>query len=318
MDIIDMHCDTIFECYQQNYGLRKNQGHIDLEAMKSNGALAQFFAIFLPSGKTAEDEHITLQPYELFGEIYRKYQMEMGLNGDMIAPAYSYEDVMKNKKEGKISSILTIEDGALLEGRMDRLYEVYQKGVRCITLTWNYENCIGYPNSLDAGIHRKGLKPFGIEVVKEMNQLGMLVDVSHLSEGGFYDVAKYSKKPFIASHSCAQKLCGHQRNLTDDQMRTLAELGGIAGVNFNSAFLRSSAEYSTIDDIVKHVVYMVNLMGSDCVALGSDFDGIDCGLELAGYEEYGKLISALQTKYSDDIVEKICSENVLRILKECI
>lgn len=313
-----MHCDTIFECYRQKCGLRKNQCHIDLQAMKKSGALAQFFAIFLPSHETAEEMRIELQPYELFEEIYQTYQQEMERNGDIIAPAYSYEDVMQNRKAGKMSSILTIEDGGLLEGRPDRLDAIYEKGVRLITLLWNHENCIGYPNSSDEKIHRKGLKPFGIDVVEKMNRLGMLIDVSHLSEGGFYDVAKYSKKPFVASHSCAGALCGHQRNLTDEQLKTLAESGGAAGVNFNAAFLRSGADYSYVSDIVKHVDYMVNLMGCDGVALGSDFDGIECGLEINGYEEYGKLISALQTKFSDDDVEKICSGNVLRVLKDVL
>lgn len=318
MDLIDMHCDTISECYLQGYGLHSNSGHIDLHELERAGALAQFFAIFIPSHEAAREANIALSPYPLFAEMYQTYLGEIEKNSDRISSAVSYADIVKNKQDGKISSILTIEDGELLEGRLDRLEEVYEKGVRLITLTWNYENCIGFPHSANQSRHKKGLKPFGIQVVEKMNEKGMLIDVSHLSEGGFYDVARYSKKPFVASHSCARSLCDSSRNLTDDQLRCIGETGGVAGVNFNASFLRDGAVYSTIEDIVSHVEYMVNCAGSDSVALGSDFDGIDCELEIDGYGQYAKLISALHEKFSASVVEKICNKNVLRVLRECL
>lgn len=206
MKIIDMHCDTLLECYLKGYGLRKNSGHIDLESMKSAGALAQIFAIYIPWKKEAEEHGIILSPYELFLEIYELYQRELRANSGMIGSALSYDDVLEKERANKMSAILSIEDGQLLEGKMERLKELYDKGVRLMTLLWNHENCIGFPNSSDAKLHQKGLKPFGIQVVEAMNSLGMMIDVSHLSEGGFYDVARHSKKPFVASHSCARTL----------------------------------------------------------------------------------------------------------------
>jgi len=139
----------------------------------------------------------------------------MAANSDHIRQVFCMDDIRRNINEGKISSMLTIEDGVTLDGNLCNLDDYYQKGVRMIVLTWNGENSIGFPNSADADLHLLGLKPFGIEVVRRMGELGMIVDISHLSEGGFYDVAKYSSKPFIASHSCARALCSHQRNLTD-------------------------------------------------------------------------------------------------------
>ena len=318
MNLLDMHCDTLLECYLNACGLRKNELQLDLESMTDIGALAQIFAIYLPTGKEAEKEGIQLEPYSLFCEVYELYKNEIAKNQDLISPAFSYEDILENKKRNKMSCILSIEDGQLLGGDIERLEELYGKGIRLITLLWNKENCIGFPNSSQEIIHQKGLKPFGIEVIKRMNELGMIVDVSHLSEGGFYDVVKYSGKPFVASHSCARALCDNSRNLTDRQLKCIAGSGGVVGVNYNSVFLRENSNYSTVDDIMWHIDYMIEVMGSDSVALGSDFDGMECELETADYSHYGKLISELEKKYSGNIVEKICYKNALRIIKECL
>ena len=313
-----MHCDTILECYLNACGLRKNSLQLDLESMSGAGALAQIFAIYLPTGMEAERDGIQLDPYSLFHEMYQLYQNEISKNQDLILPAFSYEDILENKKRNKMSSVLSVEDGQLLDGNIERLEELYDKGVRLITLLWNKENCIGFPNSNQEMIHQKGLKPFGIDVVKRMNEMGIIVDVSHLSEGGFYDVVKHSKKPFVASHSCARALCGNSRNLTDHQLKCIADSGGVAGVNYNSGFLRDNSKYTAIDDIVRHIDYMMSVMGSDSVALGSDFDGIKCELEAADYSQYGNLVAELEKKYPSNTVEKICYKNVLRIIKECL
>lgn len=310
MQIIDMHCDTLLECYQKNGGLRKNAGHLDLMRMKDADALAQFFAIYLPM----ED---ALPPYELFQEIYRIYVEELEKNRDLLAPAFGCEDILNHKRSGKMSSVLSVEDGHLLDGKLERLDELYAKGVRLMTLLWCVENCIGFPDSFEANEHRRGLKPFGFEVVEKMNRLGIIIDVSHLSEGGFYDVAACSEKPFVASHSCARSLCNHSRNLKDGQLRCIAEKGGVVGVNYNSYFLREGAHLSTIDDILLHIDYLMNKMGADSVALGSDFDGIECELELIGFGQYQKLVRRLEQRYPCRIVEKICYKNVLNVLKEC-
>ena len=317
MRIVDLHCDTLLRAFEYDYALAENTGHVDIGKLKKGGSLAQFFAIFLPfNGVDKGDVHY--DRYELFQEIYKLYCREMEANQDSIAPALSFEDIKKNEEAGKISALLTVEDGALIEGDMERLYELYDKGVRLLTLTLNYENCIGFPNSADNDEHGKGLKEFGIEVLGEMNRLGMLIDVSHLSEGGFWDVAKHSKKPFVASHSCARSLCSHQRNLTDEQMKAVADSGGVAGINFFSRFLRDECEHSSLEDILWHIDYMINKMGKEGVALGSDFDGIDCTLDIKDYSKMPILVEALASKYSADLVDKICSQNALRVIKDCL
>ena len=318
MQFIDMHCDTLLECYLRNKSLRKNDLHIDLEKMRRAGGLLQFFAIYLISGKGAKDENITLSPYELFFDIEKLYQQQLQENRDILAPVKSFADIEKNQQSGKLSSLLTIEDAGLLDGKPERLQILSDRGVRLMTLLWNYENCIGFPQSRDEVEHRKGLKPFGVEVVERMNDIGMIVDVSHLSEGGFYDVVKHCRKPFVASHSCARALCDHPRNLTDEQLKCIAEAGGVVGVNFYAAFLRKNAKVSTIEDIVAHIRHMIRVMGEDYVAFGSDFDGIDCKLEMKDYESFQTLIENLEREFSTETIEKICFKNVSRILKDCI
>ncbi len=314
MNIIDFHCDTLLNFYRdKNMELRDNPSHISIKKMQEGGALAQFFAIYI-----SRNEMKTMDPYDIFHEVYLVYKRELEKNNATIRPVYNWKDFEKNRAEGKISSILAVEDGVMLGDKIERLNEIYNMGVRLITLTWNYENSIGFPCSKDEKLHMLGLKPFGLEVVCEMNKLGMIVDVSHLSEGGFFDVAEHSKKPFVASHSCARALSGHQRNLTDKQLKVLGEKGGVVGVNFCAEFLREGSTYSRVDDIVLHTVYMADKAGIESIALGSDFDGIDDELEIKDYSGYPILINALEKHFKSDEIDKICHLNAMRIIEECI
>ena len=267
------------------------------------------------SQQAAEKYGIKEGSYEFFNMAYKVYLEEMEKNKDSIAPAMNFEDIMKNKAEGKMSSILTIEEGDPVQGKMERIKEFYDKGVRLITYTWNFENCFGYPNSDDPEIMKKGLKQFGIDATAYMNELGILIDVSHLSEGGFYDVAKYSKNPFVASHSCARNIGSHKRNLWDEQLKVLGETGSIVGVNFASAFLRDGSEYSTIDDVVKHMVHIKNKAGIEAVAFGSDFDGISPTLEWGDYTGMPKIEEALSKPFTPRELDLIAGENALRVKK---
>lgn len=314
MRIIDTHCDTLLNCFRDDkWKLASNSGHISLEKMKQGEALAQFFAIYI-----AREELQTMDAYDIFNGVYDTYKKELSENEDIILPAYCVEDILANKADGKMSSILTIEDGVVISNKMERLDEIFQKGVRLLTLTWNFENSIGFPCSDNEKEHMIGLKPFGIEAVEKMNNMGMLIDVSHLSEGGFYDVARYSKRPFVASHSCARALCNHRRNLTDNQLKTLGEKGGMVGVNFYASFLRENSDFATTSDIVEHIVYMANKAGIESIGLGSDFDGIDTQVEIKDYAGYPRLIHALNKYFVASEIDKICSKNILRVMSESL
>ncbi len=286
MRFIDTHCDTMGECIARSEGkvtLQNNPGHINMEKLIKGGAMAEFFAIFIPTHDSGAGKGVTLPPYDYFQLVYKAYLKELEANKDVLAPACNYDDIMANKAAGKVSSVLTVEDGVPLEGKMERLEEFYQKGVRLISFTWNYENSLGVPNSKDPEIMNRGLKQFGLDCIARMNELGMLVDVSHLSDGGFWDVVKHSKQPFMASHSCCRALCNHTRNLTDEMLHALGEKGGVVGINFASQFLNEGAEYTDIQSVVRHMLHIRDKAGLDALGFGSDFDGITSTLEFKDY-----------------------------------
>lgn len=312
MKIIDMHCDTLLECWRRpEMNFYENDLSINIKLLKENEALVQFFAMYI-----SRNEMEKMDAYDIVKGMYTQYQKVMDANKAYIRPVYTVEDVEKNRAEGLISSLLTIEDGVFLDGKMERLEEAFEMGVRLITLTWNYENSLGFPCRDDHSEHMKGLKPFGIETVEKMNELGMIVDVSHLSEGGFYDVAKYSKKPFVASHSCARALCNHRRNLTDDQLKTLGNAGGVVGINFECSFLKEGSQHATFDQIIDHLKHMKDKAGIDAVGFGSDFDGIDDNGELVNYSGFGRLIGEMEKHFTDDEIDKITNLNALRVMKD--
>ena len=317
--IFDLHCDTLLSLYlDRSKNLSTLDGHINLSKLKSCGNGVQSFAIFLATNKSAAEHGISEAPYELFNSMYGIFEKEIKENSDKITQVRCYEDIRKNLSENRLSALLTLEDCVLFYGDIGRVNEVYDKGVRIAALTWNYENSVGFPNSFDAAEHKKGLKPFGFDVVERMNELGMIVDVSHLSEGGFYDVAKASKKPFIASHSCVRALCDHSRDLTDEQLHIIGDSGGVCGVNFYSRFLVKDSGFTACDDIVRHMDYIRNKAGIEAVALGSDFDGIDCELEFKDYAGLPMLIDAMHSRFTDGEIELICGKNALRVFRDVV
>ena len=314
MKNIDLHCDTILFCFEGNQSLRQFGGHINLEKLISGDCLAQCFALFIPTYETAVQYlHREYDPWELYGMLLDCYRRNLTDSADYLRPALSADQVRENREKGFLSSILTVEDGVEIDGKLSRFDRVYDDGVRMMTLTWNYENCMGYPNSSDPEEHARGLKPFGVEAVGKMNELGMIIDVSHLSEGGFYDVAAHSKKPFVASHSCCRALRDHPRNLTDDQLRVLADAGGVVGINFYDQFLGGRDGYTVVDDIVRHILHVRDMAGVDAIAFGSDFDGIESELEFGDYAGFPQLLRALEKHFTEDEIDKISSENFLRV-----
>lgn len=320
MRIADMHCDTLIEGWRRpESSFYDGDRSINLKLLEENDCLVQFFAMYL-----SRNEMKTMAPYDILKGIYGYYEKQMEACRERIRPVFSAEEILRNRDAGLLSSLLTVEDGVFLddeetgEGRIERLQEVYDMGVRLVTLLWNFENSVGYPSSDDPKEHRRGLKPFGIQAVEEMNRLGMIIDVSHMSEGGFYDVARYSKKPFAATHSCARALCGHRRNLTDGQLKTLGNAGGIAGVNFNGPFLRDGEESPKIDWIIEHLLYMKDKAGIDAVGFGSDFDGIDDNGELVDYSGFTRLLTRMEDCFTDDEIDKISHLNALRVIRDVL
>lgn len=318
MKIIDMHCDTILQSFLTEKDLYLFNEHINIEKLKKGGSLAQCFALFIAQEKEAEECGIKLKPYDLYHALLDCFKKNLELAKEDIKQVRNKEELLANSKEGKLSAILTVEDGTFIEGKYERLDEMIDAGVKMLALTWNYENCFGYPNSKDPEKHMLGLKPFGKEAIKYLNEKGVLVDTSHLSEGGFWDVVENSKathEPFVASHSCCRNLCNHSRNLTDEQLKALADCGSIVGVNFYSAFLKEGSEDSTVEDIVLHLRHMKDICGVDSMGFGSDFDGITCSLEYKDFSGFPLILEAMEKYFTDDEIDKISHDNFLRIFK---
>ncbi|MBO5525099.1 MAG: dipeptidase [Roseburia sp.] len=325
MNYIDMHCDTLSEALVRGQKTAKSlEGTmVDVERLKRSGAAAQFFAMFLPQ-KESDRRRYQMeagipQLNMLLEKMYEIYQNTLSECSDILAPAYRAEDLEKNRKEGKLSAFLTIENGAVAEGKLENIERFYQKGVRLITLTWNDENCFGYPHSSHREEMRRGLKPFGKEAVSYMEEQGILVDVSHLSDGGFYDVADIMKKPFVASHSNCRAITPATRNLTDDMIRVLAEHGGVAGINFEPTFLNGNPKdtLSRVERMCDHVEHFIRIGGVECVGIGTDFDGIGGQFEIADCTQMEKLFAALRKRgISEETLEKIAYRNVERVIRE--
>lgn len=326
MQIADLHCDTIMRFAQGDHLKGMENSHISLEKLKAGQWMVQCFAIFVPWNPEGKPMRVPGReippPAEYFEIAYKAYLREMELNSDEILPAYTVEDVESNYKNGKMSSILTVEDGVTLDGKIENVDDYFKRGVRMVALTWNHENSLGYPQSHDPKEHMRGLKPFGIEAVRRMNELGIAVDTSHLSEGGFWDVAKYSTKPFIASHSCARALCDVGRDLTDEQLKALGNKGGVVGVNYLAGFLHpvktKEDDYTTVEEVVKHLRHMANVAGIESVAFGSDYDGMGSKLEWGDASGQQMLVKGLEKSFTPDEIEKICYKNVLRVFRDII
>lgn len=337
MKYIDLHCDTISELYRRkDESLSKNSLCIDLKKMQEGEGLLQAFACFvdLESRGGAENAWTyVMRLLDYFEAAGKGTPLKKCLNcndaEDMIALAVKEAPktpggiILPGVREtdDAVYALLTVEEGGILNNDESRLNVLYDRGIRLITLTWNYENCLGYPNSRDYEAMQQGLKPFGKAMVEKMNGLKMIVDVSHLSDGGFYDVADVMKsagRRFVASHSCARALCAHPRNMTDDMLKVMGNLGGVVGVNYYGAFLNEDGR-SDIASIVRHIKYIVNKAGIEAAALGSDFDGFDGGCEIENASQMQRLFEALKSAgFNHGQIEKIAWKNAADLIKTSI
>lgn len=321
MRYIDMHCDTLSQALMQQKDtiFELENTMVDVRRLLAAGAGAQFFAMFVPQRNEPGwfDAAEPAAQEELLMKLYGVYVNTLEQHKDVIAAARSIADYRKNQREGKLSAFLTMENGAVAQGKLENIQRFYDMGVRLITLTWNDPNCFGTSHSAEPGQMAQGLTEFGKEAVEYMNELGILVDVSHLSDGGFYDVAKISKKPFVASHSNCRSLCAATRNLTDEMICILAEKGGVCGINLEPTFVNRNRmdRHTTVEALCGHIEHMRQTGGEDCIGIGTDFDGISGTFEIADCTYLHLLFDALHRKgYSDDLIDKIAFGNVERVI----
>ena len=324
MKFVDMHCDTLMKLFYHDDKEMMNTEYtsVNFERMKRGNQLAQFFAIFIPPRAEFDEKGFSnISDDEYINSLKGILDYNVDKHSDIIAHAYTYEDILTNEKNGKMSSILAIEEGRSVDGKLEKIKKYYDMGVRSLTLTWNFENCFGYPNSFDESLRAKGLKSFGKEAIQYMQELGMLVDVSHLSDGGIFDCLDILDKPFVATHSNARSKTFHPRNLTDDMIRRMGEKGCVSGINFCPAFTTNTDDETKglAKDYARHARYMADKGGIEFVGLGTDFDGIGGDLELKYSDQMYILENALrEVGFSESDMEKIFYKNVLRLLKDSI
>lgn len=292
----------------ENQGLKNNTFKIDVQKLRKGGALAQVFAFFI---NITERKEPTLE----FETMYDNFKQELDKNKTDVELVTNLKELINVEKLGKIGAFIAIEEGEVLGGRVENLQMVYDKGIRFITLTWNHKNTLGYPN-YQYFYKDNGLTPLGIEMVEEMERLGIVPDASHLSDKGFYDLVRICKNPFIVTHSNSREVTNHPRNLTDDMIKLLSNKGGVMGINFCAKFIGKN-KVTSIEDIIKHIKHIKNVGGIDVLSLGSDFDGIENEVEIEDTSKMGDLYHYLaKAGFTDYEVEKIFYKNSLRIFKE--
>lgn len=353
MVVVDGHNDVIYESIfpGKDIGQRLNSGATDLPRLKEGGVDVQIFAVWSDDAKwkTGAFEHANAQIDAL--------EKMVATNARAIALAKTVGDIDAILKTGKIAAIVGVEGGNMIEGSIDNLVRLHERGAKYLTLTWNYNLPWASCAAMESGkmdSKAKGLTNHGKAIIKKMNELGMLVDLSHGGEQTFYDVLAVSRKPILVSHSNAYRLCPHFRNLKDEQLEALKKNGGVIGVNFYSGFLDPTYEtrlkkiykkevgknadttqstWSMYDQLSKeakheadaplsklldHIDYLVRKVGIDHVAVGSDFDGIESSPQ--GLEDVSKFPlltkGLLERGYNKGDVAKIMGLNFLRILKE--
>jgi membrane dipeptidase len=302
MRYFDLHCDTISECSLKHCGLARNNLHISVDGASAFETWAQFFAVWMPDNIRGP------QAWERFLGVANVFHRETAANGIAVC-GNSHELQTSMESKHKRAAIMSIEGSAALGGILENLNEAYDLGVRLITLTWNGA-CEAGGGCLDG----RGLTPFGFELIARMRKLGIIIDVSHLSDRGFDDVASSSDVPFVASHSNSREMCNNPRNLTDVQFREIAARGGIVGLNLYPKFLGSDS----IDSILRHVDHFLKLGGEKVLAIGADFDGASMPMEINGIRDMPKLYKLLLQNYGETTVRNIFFDNAYEFFKSAL
>lgn len=293
--IFDLHCDTVSEIYKSKESLLSNTRAVSIDKFSSFDKKAQVFAIWSDNEKSEDEAFVAFQ------HMATDFRSQIEENKELVSLCTAKEELESSQNEGKLSAILAVEDAKLLSGNLSRLERLYEFGVRVLTLGWKGHSCVCGSYDTD-----DGLTDFGFEVLKECERLGIIVDVSHLSEKGFWDVAGKAQKPFIASHSNCHILCDHRRNITDVQLRTIVSAGGICGINLVGKHLakrlpgeRALDPAEVLEAVCSHIEHFHSIAPEN-VCLGLDLDGTE---PLAGLESIDKtpnLFEALTNRGMDE------------------
>lgn len=304
----DLHCDTLTECFDKGYSLANGNLQTNLEKLNSSGCAVQCFAIFTQGGGAA-------LRFEKYLGFYLRCLKEHGIKAVL-----NYSDFEYCIKSGKTGAVLTVENLGFIES-LSRIEDLAKAGVKMASLVWNYENQFAFPNLIfEDGYpafskrNPQGLKSMGREAVGLLDSFKIIIDISHLSDGGADEILKNRKTPIVASHSNAFSVNGVSRNLTDGQIKKIADCGGVIGVNFCKDFL---GEGNTFESVLRHINHIINIGGEDVASFGSDFDGIPAPPDLEDCTKIPALLNYLQINgIKGEVLEKLCYKNFARVFKE--
>lgn len=307
IDVFDGHCDTILHCCCTGEGLCEASGHLNLKRMGGYRHYAQFFAIFAEASMAPEKVL-----YQIFCEEYALFRREMEKNCARVVHCRSAQEAEQAFRSGRSAAFLSVEGAELLDCDLNRLEEAWKLGVRAVNLTWNHPNALSGTNLEEP---ERGLSPRGRAFAMRMQELGMLIDVSHLSDPGFWDVMELARKPVFASHSNSREVFFHTRNLTDSQFTAIIENHGVAGLNMYAAFL---GDRPNLDTVIAHLEHFLALGGEKNVALGGDWDGCSALPEgIRGIQDLEKLYERLlRLNYSEALVRDLFYSNLMRVVRE--
>ena len=305
--LCDTHCDTASRCLDEGLNLFSNPLSVSIEKTKKYQHYTQFFASFI-------DPEYYNCAYERCTDIIHYIHSQIDKYSSHIKLCTNSDDLENAKKSNKVAAFISVEGGEAIKN-FDSLYQLYDMGVRMITLTWNNDNAIGGGAFGDG----RGLSLYGKNIIKKMNSLGIITDVSHASEKTFYDICSVTTKPVIASHSNSYELRPHSRNLKKEQFKELKKLDGVVGINFSPEFL-TDKKTASISDIVNHIEYFLSLDGEDNICIGSDFDGIYALPDgICDVSDTYTIFDALAKKgISNNVLEKIAYKNLYRLIGICL
>lgn len=303
----DAHCDTLSRCLEQDACLWENDGQLDLKRLCAFQKAGQIFAIYHDGAVPTEGGLFAMcqRQQSLFADSCRRH-------ADVMCQCRGGADMDAAVAAGKLAAVLSVEGGELLDCDPDRLEWAQAVGVRCVNPTWNHANALSGSNVED---RERGLSDVGREFIRRAQSCNIRIDVSHLSDSGFWDLVDITQGPIVATHSNSRALCDHTRNLTDDMFRAIVQTGGVVGINFWVRFVRDTAE-PTMDDLIAHIDHFMELDGAKHLCLGGDLDGCDkLAGGMAGVQDVPRLWQALADHgYSGDELEDLFFCNLRRVL----
>lgn len=304
MKYFDLHCDTLYKSVTENLSLDDSSMQVRVNNNNDNNII-QCYAIWLPDDYTSDKaEKMTLKAYNKLVSECKRLRLHLIKSNENIADAFN---------KYNYSALFTIENSTALNDKIENVEMFAKLGVKIITLTWNDSNSVGDGANVT---NPKGLTDFGRKVIAEMEQYGIVTDVSHASDKLFYDVADTAKRPFIATHSNSRMVADHKRNLTDEQFNIIKDSGGIVGLNFHKDFLSDTPDKANIYDVLRHIEKFLSLNGENTICIGSDFDGCNLPGDIKGNVTLDAIYELLlQHNYKESLIKKIFYKNALNFFE---